>query len=52
MIDPFCEKVKNGELDAEDFGGFLHHVSLCNDCIRRIYSRMVVESKQRIKGDQ
>jgi len=51
MIDPYCEMVKQGKADAEDFADFLYHVSSCRDCQRRIASQITVNFKQR-QGDQ
>lgn len=52
MTDDYCEIVKQGRADAEDFGSFLHHVSECRDCQRRISSQIVTNFKQRINGDK
>lgn len=46
MIE-YCELVKQGGADAEDFEDFLKHVSECTDCQRRISSQIVTEFKQR-----
>lgn len=46
-----CDFVKAGTTDAEDFGEFLHHVSECKDCQRRIFSRLIIEFKQKQQGD-
>jgi hypothetical protein len=51
MRTEYCEKVKRGETDAVDFAAFLHHVSLCEDCHRRIFSRIIIKSKQWENGD-
>jgi hypothetical protein len=53
MIDsPYCEKVKRGDNTAEDFAAFLHHVGICPDCTRRIYSQILVKFKQKETGDK
>lgn len=46
MIDP-CALVKQGQVDYDDFGYFLHHVSECRDCQRRITSQIETQFKQR-----
>jgi hypothetical protein len=45
----YCNIVKQGRADAEDFDSFLHHVSGCQDCIRRIQSQIIINFKQRTK---
>lgn len=50
--NPYCEKVKQGDNTATDFGAFLHHLDICKDCCRRIYSRIVIEFKQKENGDR
>lgn len=47
MNDPYCEMVKQGRADAEDFADFLAHVSDCKDCQRRIRSQIITDFKQR-----
>lgn len=44
--NPYCEKVKQGDHTAEDFAAFLHHLDGCKDCLRRIYSQIVIKEKQ------
>lgn len=51
MTDVYCEKVKHGDNDVEDFAAFLWHIKSCDDCTRRIYSRIIIDFKQRDKGD-
>jgi hypothetical protein len=50
--NPYCELVKRDDYTAEDFGDFLHHVGTCDDCTRRIYSRIIIKYRQRISGDK
>lgn len=53
MIDNvYCEKIKRGETDAVNFAAFLEHVGSCKDCIRRIYSQLIVKTKQSKIGDK
>jgi len=52
MTSQYCEKIKHGDTDAEDFAAFLHHIGSCKDCIRRIFSRIVIEFQQRENGDK
>ena len=49
MTSPYCEKIKRGDDTVTDFAAFLHHVSGCKDCLRRIKSRMIVEFAQKVK---
>lgn len=48
----FCDKIKRGETDAADFASFLAHIGSCKDCIRRIYSQLIVKTKQYKNGDK
>jgi hypothetical protein len=50
--NPYCEKVKRGETDPIDFAAFLHHVRICENCHRRIFSRILIKFKQRETGDK
>lgn len=52
MTNFYCENVKRGDYTAEDFAAFLHHLDGCKDCTRRIYSRIVIEFKQKANGDK
>lgn len=47
----YCEIVKQGRADAEDFEDFLKHVSDCKDCQRRIQSQIITNFRQR-QGDK
>lgn len=50
MLNSYCEKVKYNDIDTiNDFAAFLHHVTDCDDCTRRIYSRIIVEFNQKLK---
>ena len=42
-----CEYVKTQTIPEEGFEDFLHHVSDCKDCQRRIAAQIVVDFKQR-----
>jgi len=42
-----CDFVKAGTTDAKNFGEFLAHVADCKDCQRRVFSRIIIEFKQK-----
>ena len=42
-----CDFVKAGTTDAKNFGEFLANVADCKDCQRRVFSRIIIEFKQK-----
>lgn len=50
MFDP-CTVVKTGEIDYENFGDFLGHISNCHDCQRRIAAQIEINFRQKQMGE-